>query len=138
MNERLYIVCQIGEKLIAVDSEQIVEVMPAIPIAPLPKPHRHVLGILIRHARAVLILDKTMDFFGNIQEPVKFYMILSVGHDEIGICAHHIEMEMSIADHAWIYQPENIFEFSCTIDGNIIYRMDLKAWGGEKLGENKR
>ena len=138
MNERLYIICQIGEQLMAVDSEQIVEVMPAISLTPLPKQHRNVKGLLVRETQAILILDNTMAFFGDIQEPVKFYMILSLRHDEIGICAHNMEKEMSIADSLWIYQPDNIFEFSCTINSNIIYRMDIKAWGGEKLGENKR
>lgn len=129
MNEHLYIVCQIGEKLIAVDSEQIVEVIPSIPVTPLPKPHQNVKGVLIRENKMVLLLDKTTSIFGDIKEPERFYMILLLGHDEIGICAHKIEMEMSIADHLWIYQPENIFEFYCTINGNIIYRMDFKAWG---------
>ncbi|MCH4284295.1 MULTISPECIES: chemotaxis protein CheW [Bacillota] len=134
MSEHLYIACHLGEKIIAVPGEQIVEVIPACEITPLPIAIPHVKGVLQRNNKAVLILDESLPFFGESREALKYFMILSLGNDEIGIGAHRIEREIAVSDHTWVHQPDEVFEFSCNIKGHRIYRLDIKAWGGDGVG----
>ena len=137
MSEHLYIVCHLGEKIIAVPGEQIVEVIPACAITPLPITIPYVKGLIQHNGKAVCILDETLPFFGKSRDALKYFIILSLENDEIGIGAHRIDREIAVHDHTWVHHPEDAFEFSCNIKGHVIYRLDIKAWGGDGVGQDK-
>lgn len=133
MNEHLYIICHLGNKMIAILGEQIVEVIPACEIVPLPIHVPHVKGLLIRDEKAIVVLDETLPFFEHTEEEIKYFIILSLNKDEIAIAANRIETEIAIADHVWQHCNEDVFTYSCLYDGKKIYRLELKAWGGDDL-----
>ena len=59
---------------------------------------------------------------------------VSIGSSRNIIGAHRIEREIAVSDHTWVHQPDEVFEFSCNIKGHRIYRLDIKAWGGDGVG----